>query len=73
MIKCECGVEKYSPKEARALLQISAVSLNNWREKGWIEPSDKMGTWHIYSKNSLLELKRELDRRNHTGVEYDTR
>ena len=72
MIKCECGIERYTPKEARNFLEISAVSLNDWREKGFIE-ADTMGTWHIYTKNSLIELKKELDRRNNLGVEYDTR
>jgi predicted site-specific integrase-resolvase len=72
MIKCECGVEKYTPKEARQFLEISAVSLNDWREKGFIQASDTMGTWHIYTKNSLIELKRELKRRT-TEIEYDTR
>ena len=72
MIKCKCGIERYTPKEARNFLEISAVSLNDWREKGFIE-ADTMGTWHIYTKNSLIELKKELDRRNNLGVEYDTR
>ena len=72
MIKCKCGIERYTPKEARNFLEISAVSLNDWREKGFIE-ADTMGTWHIYTKNSLIELKKELDRRNNLGVEHDTR
>ena len=72
MIRCKCGIDRYTPKEARDFLEISAVSLNDWREKGFIE-ADTMGTWHIYTKNSLIELKKELDRRDNLGVEYDTR
>jgi len=73
MIRCKCGIDRYTPKEARDFLGISAVSLNSWRDKGYIQASDKMGTWFLYTKNSLIELKKELDRRDNLGVEYDTR
>jgi len=70
MIKCDCGNLFYSPKEARRLLDISALKLSKLREDGWVK-AKYHSVGYVYEQRDLEFLQQELNRRT-TNIQVST-